>query len=339
MERNFPQLGQYQQFYYRPDSPRLVEKRSIMRTVSAVGITMLVYILLKRLMPRVVLVTMMSIGFPTKVQGNVLVGTELTQQLAGVISTTITLVFPALMLYFLLGTHSQLHKLFKKPAPRYAIASLPITAAVAIISAFGMEVLRSTLDRLGIQVFQVEEPYLATTAGKFIYLLSLTLIPAVFEELFFRGVLMHSLRRHGDGFALILSSALFALMHYNIYMVLNAFLMGLLIGYFVIRTGSIITGILMHLANNLLTVGLSELQASLDPSIGAIAVNLIYIILLLFGLLSVVYLVGQDASLFSLHERKSCFTTATKVRYAAGNVFLLVVIIISVFDLLASFGT
>ena len=86
---------------------------------------------------------------------------------------------------------------------------------------------------------------------------------------------MHSLRRHGDAFALILSSTLFALMHYNIYMVLNAFLMGLLIGYFVIRTGSIITGILMHLANNLLTVGLSELQASLDPSIGAIAVNLI----------------------------------------------------------------
>lgn len=338
MDNNFSQIGQYQQFYYSPSNPRLAEKRSIMRTVSGVGITMLVYILLKRLMPRAVLVTMLSIGFPTQVRGNVVVAAELTAQLADAVSTVITLVFPALMLYFMLGTHSQMHKLFRRPDGRIALASLPITASAAIVSAFGMEILRSVLDKGGIRVFQVEEPVISNPAAQLVYLLSLTLIPAVFEELFFRGVLMHSLRRHGDGFALILSSALFALLHYNLYMVLNAFLMGMVIGYFVMHTGSILTGIFMHLINNLLTVFLNYLQSSLDPAIGSIAVNLIYIVCLLLGLLAIVYLVGRDGKLFSLHERKSYFSTATKVRYAAGNVFLLVVLFISLLDLMASFG-
>lgn len=88
-------------------------------------------------------------------------------------------------------------------------------------------------------------------AGIVTYLISLSVLPAVFEELVFRGVILQSLRRFGDLFALIVSSFLFAVAHGNLIQGPNAMLMGLMIGYFVLRTGSLITGMIIHFVNNL----------------------------------------------------------------------------------------
>ena len=83
-----------------------------------------------------------------------------------------------------------------------------------------------------------------------VFLISLTVLPSILEELLFRGVIMQSLRRFGDGFALIVSSILFGIIHLNLAQAIPAFLSGLLIGYFVLRTGSIWTGIIIHFVNN-----------------------------------------------------------------------------------------
>ena len=87
-----------------------------------------------------------------------------------------------------------------------------------------------------------------------VYFLWLAVAPAILEELMFRGVIMQSLRRFGDTFALVCSSVLFSLAHHNLAQGPNAFFLGLIIGFFTLRTGSIKTAMLIHFVNNVLAL-------------------------------------------------------------------------------------
>jgi membrane protease YdiL (CAAX protease family) len=83
-----------------------------------------------------------------------------------------------------------------------------------------------------------------------LYILSISVTPALVEEFALRGVVMQPLRKFGDRFAIIISGAIFALLHGNATQALFAFIVGITIGYFVIATGSIWTGVAIHFANN-----------------------------------------------------------------------------------------
>lgn len=83
------------------------------------------------------------------------------------------------------------------------------------------------------------------------------LLPAILEEMIYRGYILRTLRRHGDGFALVVSSALFALMHGNILQIPFAFIVGMVCGYLVIKTGRIWLGMMLHFLNNFMSTLLS----------------------------------------------------------------------------------
>lgn len=72
------------------------------------------------------------------------------------------------------------------------------------------------------------------------------IVPPLFEEFAMRGVLMQNLRKHGDAFAIITSAFVFGLFHGNAVQMPFAFLCGLIIGYAVIATESLWTGIIIH---------------------------------------------------------------------------------------------
>ena len=65
-----------------------------------------------------------------------------------------------------------------------------------------------------------------------------------------RGVVLQSLRRYGERYALVVSSLIFALMHGNMTQAPFAFMLGLVIGRIVLETESMWTGILIHVINN-----------------------------------------------------------------------------------------
>lgn len=99
-------------------------------------------------------------------------------------------------------------------------------------------------------------------------LLCLALVPAVVEELFFRGVLWNGLQSQGRkwGRTLLFSSAVFAAAHVitdpsiSITRLPGTFLLGLVLGLIRLRTGSVIPGMVMHLVNNALLLSLKPLQ-------------------------------------------------------------------------------
>ena len=90
-----------------------------------------------------------------------------------------------------------------------------------------------------------------TVGGMLLNLLIIALIPAVGEELTFRGVMQQSLtRRMNPHVAIFLSAAIFSFIHFQFYGFLPRLFLGLLMGYMFYITGSLWTSILMHFVNN-----------------------------------------------------------------------------------------
>jgi len=98
-------------------------------------------------------------------------------------------------------------------------------------------------------------------------ILVIAVIPAICEELVFRGFLLSGFRRLSNTWsAIALSSLFFAVIHGILQQSLNAFAMGLIIGYIAIKTGSLLPCILYHLTHNTITLFYSRLDTSSQHS-------------------------------------------------------------------------
>lgn len=87
--------------------------------------------------------------------------------------------------------------------------------------------------------------------GLLFNLVVIALIPAIGEELTFRGVLQQSLtRKMNPHVAIILSAAIFSFIHFQFYGFLPRMFLGLLMGYMFYITNSLWTSMLMHFVNN-----------------------------------------------------------------------------------------
>lgn len=81
------------------------------------------------------------------------------------------------------------------------------------------------------------------------------LLPAISEELIFRGMILKGLRNTTtDTIAVLISATLFALMHASLEQLIYPFLMGLILGWLVLRTGSTFSSMIVHFVNNLIVV-------------------------------------------------------------------------------------
>lgn len=77
-----------------------------------------------------------------------------------------------------------------------------------------------------------------------------SLLGPVLEELLYRGVILQSMRKYNERFAIVLSALIFGLMHQNYQQFILAFMLGLILAAADVRSGSIIPSIIMHIIVN-----------------------------------------------------------------------------------------
>jgi len=91
----------------------------------------------------------------------------------------------------------------------------------------------------------------ATNINEYIGLFFIIAISAgVCEEIFFRGMLLTSYERFYGKKAIIITSVMFGIFHFNPQNLFAPIILGIIFGYLVQLTGSIYTGIVGHIANN-----------------------------------------------------------------------------------------
>lgn len=114
---------------------------------------------------------------------------------------------------------------------------------------------------------------------------------AIFEEWMCRGILLRGLlARMSPVWAIVISALFFSVIHLNPWQALNAFLLGLLLGYIYYKTGSLWLTMLFHFVNNGSALLLSQIPAlqssesikdAMPLTIYVIAVALAVVVLLI----------------------------------------------------------
>ena len=87
-------------------------------------------------------------------------------------------------------------------------------------------------------------------------LISNALIPAIFEELLFRYLPMRMLKNHSGLIVILVSSASFALIHHSFFYIPYAFVAGVIFMAVDLMCESIVPSFLLHLVNNVISVGM-----------------------------------------------------------------------------------
>ena len=91
-------------------------------------------------------------------------------------------------------------------------------------------------------------------------LLYIVILGPITEEILLRGCVLPCTSHISPRFGVIVSSILFGLMHGNIPQIYNATMLGFLIGYVTIKCKSLIPGMIMHIANNFVSIAESYLM-------------------------------------------------------------------------------
>lgn len=127
-------------------------------------------------------------------------------------------------------------------------------------------------------------------ADLIVSLIILALLPALFEELFFRGALQNIFIKWWKKplLAILISSLIFSLIHGSIYLFLSRLVLGLALGFMYYETKNIWVNIIAHFLNNAIAVGqffalsksndtinVSEMDVHMPWWIGAIAAGVV----------------------------------------------------------------
>ena len=141
-----------------------------------------------------------------------------------------------------------------------------------------------------------EIPMADGVGGMILTFFRVAITAGVVEELAFRGYVMGNLRYYGDGFAIAVSSVMFAVLHGNMVQAPFALMAGCALGYLSVKTGTVWTGIIIHALNNSISAVIYYLGERLTQEETVAVYALLLYGLLLIGMVSFLY--------FSLRTRK-----------------------------------
>jgi sodium transport system permease protein len=152
----------------------------------------------------------------------------------------------------------------------------------------------------------LSEPDDASEAHLLLALAAYALVPAVCEEIAFRGFILTGLhRRFRPRNAVLVSALLFALYHLNVFLFLPAFGLGVVLGLLTLRSRSLVPGVLFHFLHNALLLSWARWSPG-EPSSGLstammwlVAACLVMAILVLWWLYRKPY-----AALAQSHKRR-----------------------------------
>ena len=159
---------------------------------------------------------------------------------------------------------------------------------VATISFFMLYPIVACLDSLFVKMgAELKEiPYPLTKKNYIISVFSLALIPAICEELIFRGVIFKGLKKYGKAFSICISAVMFAIFHMSYQQFVYPFIMGLILAVIMYYENNIIYTIVTHFANNFLSLTISYFNVNLTFNHWAyilLAIVLLAVVLVVVG--------------------------------------------------------
>lgn len=255
-----------------PERDRRLGRSALTRYLSAVGLALLLFLLAAR-----------STSLPVSLvrwywQGHGIQAGDSAIQLVNMASYIFSLLVPLLFFVLFQGPRKTKVPLFPLGLPRRGVLfpALGICLGACSLSNYFSNWISLLIQRALPDVMPVYRADIPSQGAPMLLgLISAAVLPAIFEELLFRGAILQGARPFGDGFAILVSALAFTLCHTTVPQLAPALAAGLLFGFFTVASGSLLVPILIHCCYNLLasavelagTVGGPSLQRTVSLSI------------------------------------------------------------------------
>lgn len=193
---------------------------------------------------------------------------------------------------------------FRLPAKKDILPYLFLGIAFCAIANITVSYMGSIFSMFGINydVDYGENPQ--GILGFMLTFISTAIIPPLVEEFACRGIMLGSLKKYGNSFAVLTSAIVFGIMHGNFQQMPFAFLVGLILGFVTVKTGSIWPAVAIHAFNNAFSVLHDYIfanSAQLTKSIGYLVFLIISLILGLVG----VYMLSGRKDAYSIKGKEA----------------------------------
>ncbi len=160
--------------------------------------------------------------------------------------------------------------------PLIVLAVIALNFAAAYVNSYVITMIFPGLDSL----MSVMQESTMTWYEIMMNVFTIAIVPALCEELLFRGVILSNLLPFGRTVAILGSGLLFGLMHENPLQIFYTSLMGVILGYVYIKTRSYWACVIIHFLNNSVSVVQSALVGRSDMLDGvAMGVELVILVL------------------------------------------------------------
>ncbi len=150
----------------------------------------------------------------------------------------------------------------------------------------------------------------------YIIFIQILIIPII-SELCTHGVILQLVRQFGDGTALFITTIIITVSTYDVTRVPFAVVTSLVIGYFIIRTGSVVTGVIMRIAVRIYAYVLSFLDYGIDSDFSDTLVMLFILVTILLGLVSTVFFLDKYSDSFAMTIKRGYMSFGRKILAAA----------------------
>ncbi len=219
--------------------------------------------------------------------------------------------------------------IFEKPKDPY-ISVLAVAFGVFVCLAGNWIASMITLlsESAGFELTAPEYSVPSGVPGRILYTVAIAVVPALAEETAFRGVVLQHLRPYGDSFAIVMSSAVFAILHGNLIQAPFAMIVGLSLGYICCLTNSLWPSIAVHCINNLYSVAtefmLEDVQS--EEQLNKIYYGTFFFLLIISVIGSVIFFICKGN--LKIRKRFSYLTTGQKLAAFFLNVPMIIAILI-----------
>lgn len=329
--------------YYRPmpSYEQFEEKNQIRRCANRIGLTLISNRFFYLLFSFFSSVFLVLLGFMTI---DVIKGTydyDLTgMTIFSIIIYGVCFFFPFLILAK--TSKESMNQLFPFEKVGGATTAMLVLVGVGICMSLNIQtsMMLTVGEIVGIHVPLPESPFENTLPYIAVSVLTSALLPGLLEEFAFRGVILGSLRRFGDGFAVIVSAMLFGMTHFYITQIPMAFVLGLVLGFIVVKTNSLLPGILIHFFNNFFASVIDALSYNVPQRVYIFVFYIATYLLIGLGLLCVWKLSKSPKGLVSFPDRaKSVFTLKKRVAiFCSSGVMISAFVLFGICIILGTLG-
>lgn len=251
-----------------PDNIRAIyEKRSLRNISNMIGLAFIVSLLMQ-VIASIILLVVMTVVYSIIVPESLYEYYFLTTFIDSIefmlifqfFISILTFTVPFLIVPCGTGTSTAEIVKLKKVSPLLFILLVFMVMGLSSVgngAATGLDILWNSIFGRSMQTASFEMPQ--NIFMKIFYVITVSIAPALVEEFALRGIVLGSLRRYGNMFAVVTSAFIFGLMHGNIPQFVFAFILGIGLGMCVIISDSLWPAIAAHFLNNFMSIVLDDI--------------------------------------------------------------------------------